>query len=106
MRHDLPRISARVLSLRLHALESRGLVVRHALDKFTAVGRIRADRARPRAAARDRYPRYGRPEADGRVGKSAPPRPERHPGNKKPAIARRLRGFLLRQARVSRRSSR
>ncbi|MGA3864828.1 hypothetical protein OZ675_12865 [Ralstonia pseudosolanacearum] len=35
-----------------------------------------------------------------------PPRPERRPGNKKPAIARRLRGFLLRQARVSRRSSR
>ncbi|MCD9228272.1 winged helix-turn-helix transcriptional regulator [Ralstonia pseudosolanacearum] len=32
LRHDLPRISARVPSLRLHALESRGRVVRHALD--------------------------------------------------------------------------
>ncbi|MHA6909299.1 hypothetical protein ACQUJS_12840 [Ralstonia pseudosolanacearum] len=35
-----------------------------------------------------------------------PPQPERRPGNKKPAITKRLRGFLLRQARVSRRSSR
>ncbi|MDC6292772.1 winged helix-turn-helix transcriptional regulator [Ralstonia pseudosolanacearum] len=32
LRHDLPRISARVLSLRLHAIESRRRVVRHALD--------------------------------------------------------------------------
>ncbi|AST31450.2 winged helix-turn-helix transcriptional regulator [Ralstonia solanacearum] len=32
LRHDLPRISARVLSLRLHELESRGLVERHALN--------------------------------------------------------------------------
>ncbi|AXV82284.1 winged helix-turn-helix transcriptional regulator [Ralstonia solanacearum] len=47
LRHDLPRISARVLSLRLHELESRGLVVRRALDSsppsaeyaLTALGR-------------------------------------------------------------------
>ncbi|MHA6913691.1 winged helix-turn-helix transcriptional regulator [Ralstonia pseudosolanacearum] len=47
LRHDLPGISARVLSLRLRELESRGLVVRHALDSsppsaeyaLTALGR-------------------------------------------------------------------
>lgn len=32
LRHDIPRISARVLSARLHDLESRGLVVRRTLD--------------------------------------------------------------------------
>ncbi|HET6555539.1 MAG TPA: helix-turn-helix domain-containing protein [Dyella sp.] len=32
LRHDLPRISARVLSARLRELESRGLVTRHVLD--------------------------------------------------------------------------
>ena len=31
LRHDLPRISARVLSARLRELESRGLVTRHVL---------------------------------------------------------------------------
>lgn len=33
LRHDIPRISARVLSARLQELESRGLVVRRALDR-------------------------------------------------------------------------
>ena len=32
LRHDIPRISARVLSARLHELESRGLVTRRVLD--------------------------------------------------------------------------
>lgn len=32
LRHDIPRISARVLSTRLRELESRGLVRRRALD--------------------------------------------------------------------------
>jgi DNA-binding HxlR family transcriptional regulator len=32
LRHDIPRISARVLSARLRELESRGLVCRHLLD--------------------------------------------------------------------------
>ena len=32
LRHDIPRISARVLSARLRELESRGLVTRHVLD--------------------------------------------------------------------------
>ena len=32
LRHDMPRISARVLSARLRELESRGLVTRRALD--------------------------------------------------------------------------
>lgn len=32
LRHDIPRISARVLSARLRELESRGLVTRRALD--------------------------------------------------------------------------
>jgi len=32
LRHDIPRISARVLSARLRELESRGLVSRHLLD--------------------------------------------------------------------------
>ncbi len=32
LRHDIPRISARVLSARLHELESRGLVTRRLLD--------------------------------------------------------------------------
>ena len=32
LRHDMPRISARVLSARLHELEARGLVTRHLLD--------------------------------------------------------------------------
>ncbi len=32
LRHDMPRISARVLSARLRELEARGLIVRHALD--------------------------------------------------------------------------
>ena len=31
LRHDLPGISARVLSMRLHELETRGLVARHKL---------------------------------------------------------------------------
>lgn len=32
LRHDIPRISARVLSARLHELEARGLVTRTLLD--------------------------------------------------------------------------
>ena len=32
LRHDIPRISARVLSARLRELEARGLVTRHLLD--------------------------------------------------------------------------
>ncbi len=32
LRHDMPRISARVLSARLRELESRGLITRRALD--------------------------------------------------------------------------
>jgi DNA-binding HxlR family transcriptional regulator len=32
LRHDMPRISARVLSARLHELEARGLVTRRSLD--------------------------------------------------------------------------
>jgi len=32
LRHDIPRISARVLSARLHELESRGLVIRRPLS--------------------------------------------------------------------------
>lgn len=32
LRHDIPRISARVLSARLHELETRGLVTRTLLD--------------------------------------------------------------------------
>ena len=32
LRHDIPRISARVLSARLREMESRGLVTRRALD--------------------------------------------------------------------------
>lgn len=32
LRHDIPLISARVLSARLHELESRGLVTKRALD--------------------------------------------------------------------------
>jgi DNA-binding HxlR family transcriptional regulator len=32
LRHDIPDISARVLSTRLHELESRGLVLRRPLD--------------------------------------------------------------------------
>ena len=32
LRHDIPRISARVLSARLHELESRGLVTRRSLN--------------------------------------------------------------------------
>jgi len=32
LRHDIPRISARVLSARLRELESRGLVTRRVLD--------------------------------------------------------------------------
>lgn len=32
LRHDIPRISARVLSARLHELEARGLVTRRVLD--------------------------------------------------------------------------
>ena len=32
LRRDMPRISARVLSARLHELEARGLVTRHLLD--------------------------------------------------------------------------
>lgn len=32
LRHDMPRISARVLSARLRELETRGLVARRALD--------------------------------------------------------------------------
>jgi DNA-binding HxlR family transcriptional regulator len=32
LRHDMPRISARVLSARLRELEARGLIARHALD--------------------------------------------------------------------------
>ncbi|MDR3445432.1 MULTISPECIES: winged helix-turn-helix transcriptional regulator [Dyella] len=32
LRHDIPRISARVLSARLRELESRGLVMRRVLD--------------------------------------------------------------------------
>ena len=32
LRHDLPRISARVLTARLRELEARGLIIRHALD--------------------------------------------------------------------------
>ncbi|WP_082582919.1 helix-turn-helix domain-containing protein [Frateuria sp. Soil773] len=47
LRHDIPRISARVLSARLRELESRGLVARSALDTsppsaeyaLTALGR-------------------------------------------------------------------
>lgn len=32
LRHDIPRISARVLSARLRELESKGVVTRHVLD--------------------------------------------------------------------------
>ena len=32
LRHDIPRISARVLSARLRELEARGMVTRHVLD--------------------------------------------------------------------------
>ncbi len=32
LRHDIPRISARVLSARLHEMEDRGLVTRRVLD--------------------------------------------------------------------------
>ena len=32
LRHDIPRISARVLSARLRELESRGIVVRRLID--------------------------------------------------------------------------
>ena len=32
LRHDIPRISARVLSARLRELEARGLIVRRLLD--------------------------------------------------------------------------
>jgi len=47
LRHDIPRISARVLSARLRELEARGLVTRHLLDSsppsaeyaLTALGR-------------------------------------------------------------------
>ena len=47
LRHDIPRISARVLSARLRELEARGLVTRHLLDTsppsaeyaLTALGR-------------------------------------------------------------------
>ena len=47
LRHDIPRISARVLSARLRELEARGMVSRHLLDTsppsaeyaLTALGR-------------------------------------------------------------------
>ena len=47
LRHDIPRISARVLSARLRELEARGMVTRHVLDTsppsaeyaLTALGR-------------------------------------------------------------------
>src|ERR1700712_3277658 len=50
LRHDIPRISARVLSARLHELESRGLN-KAPTQKLATFGRIQADRSWARTVA-------------------------------------------------------
>ena len=59
LRHDIPRISARVLSARLRELEARGLVTRRLLDTSPPSRRIprTAVRYPADAASRVRAPR-------------------------------------------------